>query len=104
MWPAVNEAEFRMLSDRDVTTVEQLAKLHRTAKGAGDSRLPAEIRELAERAHKLIELQKGTGKYEELLRDRDGQIAALKEQMQDAIVTIASQKTLIESLQMRGAG
>src|SRR6187431_3321438 len=27
MWPSVNEAEFVMLVDRDITTVEQLAKL-----------------------------------------------------------------------------
>jgi hypothetical protein len=104
MWPAVNEAEFRMLSDRDVTTVEQLAKLHRTGRGSGENNLPAEIRELAERAVKLIDLQKGAGKYEELLRERDGRITAMEEQMQDALVTIATQKTLIEALQRRGNG
>lgn len=99
MWPAVNEAEFRMLVDRDVTTVEQLAKCHKKALG-----MPPELLELAERAAKLIELQQGAAKYADLLRDRDGKIAALAEQVQDAVVTISQQKGLIAQLSTRGAG
>jgi hypothetical protein len=104
MWPAVNEAEFKMLVDRDVTTVEQLAGLHRNAKGGGTSSMPAELVELAERAFNLIRLQKGAGKYEELLKERDGRIGALEEQVKDAAQTIAAQKTLIDQLRIRGTG
>jgi len=101
MWPAVNEAEFKMLTDRDITTVEQLAGL---AKRGAASNMPAEIRELAQRAAKLIELQKGAGKYEELLKARDGKIEALIEQVDEAARTIASQRTLIDTLKLRVNG
>jgi len=97
LWPAVNEAEFRMLADRDVITVEQLAKL----KGKD---LPPQLRELADRAAQLVKLQAGAAKFEDLLRERDGRIAALEEQVKEAMTTIASQKTLIERLSVRGAG
>jgi len=96
MWPAVNEAEFKMLVDRDITTVEQLAGLTKT-------NLPAEIRELAERASKLLKLQKGAPKFEELLKERDGRIEALEEQVKDASMTIASLKTQIDTLRLRGS-
>jgi hypothetical protein len=102
LWPAVSEAAFRMLVDRDITTVEQLAGLHR--KGRGSDVLPAELRELAERAVKLMELQKGAAKFEELLKDRDGRIEALEEQVKAASVTIAQQRTQIDQLRIRGAG
>jgi hypothetical protein len=98
MWPAVNEAEFKMLVDRDITTVQQLANLHKRVQG-----LPAELVELSKRAAKLLELQKGAPKYEELLKDRDGRIEALEEQVKDAALTIASQKTLIDQLRLRGS-
>jgi hypothetical protein len=39
MWPAVNEAEFRMLADRDISTVEQLAGL--VKRGSSQQGLPA---------------------------------------------------------------
>jgi hypothetical protein len=96
LWPAVNEAEFRMLVDRDITTVEQLAGLHKK-----HSTLPAELKELAERAAKLVALQKGAPKFEELLKEREGRIEALEEQVKDASLTIASQKSQIEQLQRR---
>jgi hypothetical protein len=99
MWPAVNEAEFRMLADRDITTVEQLALLIK--RGASTQNMPAEIRDLAERAVKLIALQKGAGKYEELLKERDSRIEALTEQVTEASKVIAQQKTMIDELRMR---
>ena len=43
-------------------------------------------------------------KYEELLRDRDGRIAVLEEQVKDASQTIATQKSMIDSLRIKGAG
>jgi hypothetical protein len=103
LWPACTEAEFRMLADRDIVTVEQLAGLHRKNRGADDT-MPPEIRVLAERAAKLMELQGSKGKFEELLRDRDGQIEALKEQVAEASKTIASLQTMVDTLKMRSAG
>ena len=51
LWPACTEASFKMLADRDIHTVEQLAKQKKPG-------MPAELRELADRAVKLLELQK----------------------------------------------
>ncbi|MEK1930977.1 MAG: hypothetical protein AAAC47_14590 [Pararhizobium sp.] len=96
LWPAVNEAEFKMLADRDIVTVEQLAK-------SKTKDMPAPLQELVDRAQKLIKLQGGAAKYEDLLRERDGRITALEEQVKDASVTIASLKTQIDMLRVRGA-
>ena len=98
LWPAVNEAEFRMLVDRDIVTVEQLAAFKDTRN------LPAELKDLAGRAKKMIELQKGAGKYEEILRERDGRIEALTEQVRDASLVIAQQRTELDSLRIRHSG
>ena len=88
-----------MCADRDIHTVEQLAKRQE------EDDMPAELKELAERAAKLIELQKGPGKYEELLKDRDGRIEALEESLEEASKTIVAQKSLIETPQAaEGAG
>jgi len=97
LWPAVNEAEFKMLADRDIVTVEQLAKL----KGKD---LPPVLKELAERAVHLVKLQGGAAKYEDLLKDRDGKIEALEEQVKEASITIAALKTQVDRLMVRGAG
>ena len=96
LWPAVNEAEFKMLVDRDIVTVEQLAKL----KGKD---LPPVLKELVDRAQHLVKLQGGAAKYEDLLKDRDGRIEALEEQVKDASITIASLKTQVDALRVRGA-
>jgi len=98
MWPACTEALFKMLADRDIVTVQQLAARRK------DGNMPAELRELAERAAKLIELQGQAGKYEELLRARDGRIGALEESLEDARRTIISNKETIEALRTRAAG
>ena len=98
LWPAVGEAEFRMLTDRDITTVEQLAGLRDTRS------LPSELKELVDRAKKLMELQKGAAKYEELLKDRDARIAVLEEQVRDASLVIAQQRTEIEAIRFRSSG
>jgi len=94
LWPACTEPLFKMLADRDIHTVEQLAKTKKDA-------MPAELRELGERARKLVELQKGPGKYEELLRERDGKIAALSESLDAANKEIVVHKAMIESLRKR---
>ncbi len=92
LWPACTEALFKMLADRDIHTVEQLASRRK------DATMPAELKELADRAQKLVDLQKGPGKYEDLLRERDGRIAALEEALADAAKTIMGQKSIIEGL------
>ena len=97
LWPAVNEAEFKMLVDRDITTVEQLAK-------AKTRDMPAELKELADRAQQLIKLQAGAAKFEDLLRDRDGRIAALEEQVKEQAETISTQKSQIDILRVKAAG
>jgi len=94
LWPACGEAEFKMLADRDITTVDQLAKAKKAS-------MPAELQELCDRAAALVKLQGGAAKFEELLRDRDGKIAAYEEALDDARKTIASQKTLIDTLKIR---
>lgn len=94
LWPACREAEFKMLAARDIHTVEQLARFKK-------DNMPAELRELAERAAKLVELQKGPGKYEQLLRDRDGRVKALEESLEEARKTITGQKALIDTLRVK---
>jgi len=102
LWPACSEAEYRILAVRDIYTVEQLAKLAGRGVKAAEG-MPAEIRELADRAAKLMSLQKDTGKFEELIREKDGQIEALREQVEEAGKTIAAQKTVIDRLRI-GSG
>ena len=85
LWAAVNPAALNMLAARDIVTVEQLAKLN-----PKDQRMPAEIRELAERAAQLVKLQAGAAKYEVLLRERDGRIEAMKEEISDLRKAVAS--------------
>ena len=77
LWPAVTAAELRMLSARDITTIEQLARLA----DRGDPNMPGEIRELAARAKQMASLSKEIGQFEEIIRKRDGEIEVLREQM-----------------------
>jgi hypothetical protein len=96
LWPACTEPLFKMLADRDVHTVEQLAKFKKDS-------MPAEIKELADRAVKLVELQKGPGKYEQLLRERDGKIKVLEETVEEGKKTIMGMQSLIEALKSQKA-
>ena len=97
LWPACTEASFRMLADRDIYTVQQLAR-------AKKPDMPAELRELADRAAKLVELQGKAGKYEEIVRERDGRIKALEESLEEARKTILGQKSIIDTLKTKAAG
>jgi hypothetical protein len=95
MWPACGASDLKILAARDIVTVEQLARIGgRTA----DPNMPGEIRELADRAIKMIELQKSVGKFEKILRDKDGQISVLQEQLDEALKTINAQKAAITTL------
>lgn len=78
MWPAANAAEIRMCADREIYTVEQLAKL--TARGSAQDSVPAHILELAKRAKRMIELSKETGKHEARITELEGMIGVLREQ------------------------
>jgi hypothetical protein len=100
MWPACTEAEFKMLAARDIVTVEQLAKL---AGRKADIGMPAEIRELAERAAELLKMQASGAKFETVIRDLQAQVEVLREQVEEGAKTIASQKSLIDTLKMRVA-
>jgi peptidoglycan hydrolase CwlO-like protein len=51
----------------------------------------------------MVELQKNVGKFEKLIRDKDGQLAALQEQVDEAVKTIAAQKTVIDRLRVSTA-
>ena len=99
LWPAMREHELRMCAARDINTVEQLAKL--VKRKAHD--MPSEIIELAKRAQTLLELQGELGKFEDVVKTKDGIIEALKEQLDEAQKKIAADKALIDTLKNRVA-
>ena len=102
LWPACLPHLFQMCAARDIHTVEQLAQLvSKKRRSETVKTMPPDIIELADRAVKMIELQSKSGQYEELITDLQGQIEVLKEQVTEAITTIAAQKTLIETLKLR---
>ena len=98
MWPPCTPPLFQMLAARGIATVEQLAKL--AGRGGKEDTMPAEIRELAQRAVKLILMQKEVGKFEAIIREKDGELEALKEQVEEALKTIAAQKAIIDRLKI----
>ena len=95
-WPIVSPADLQTLVVRDIVTVEQLAK-------AKTRDMPTQLQELCDRAAKLVKLQGGAAKHEALLKDRDARIEALEEQVKDASTTIASLRSTIDQLRIRGA-
>ena len=97
MWPVISPAQLQMLLARDIVTVEQLAALRK-----GDDVLP-EIRELSQRAKKLIELQGKTGKFEAIINDLTAQRDAIVEQLKEAQGTISAQNSMIAMLQASAA-
>lgn len=97
MWPVINEFHLRMFAAKDVYTVEQLAKL------AKRKDMPPDFIELAERAAQMVTFMNSSGKHEATIRDLTGQIEALKEQVDDAMKTIAAQKEMILTLKMKVA-
>jgi hypothetical protein len=104
MWPACLPHLFQMCVARDIVTVEQLAQLVSKKHRAESAKtIPLDVIQLAERAAKLIELQSNAGQYEDIVTDLQGQIAALREQLQQAVTSLAAQKTLIDTLRIRAA-
>lgn len=99
LWPVCNAAEIQMLAARDIYTVEQLAKMA----GRGHEGMPGELRELAERAKKMVQLSSEIGKFEAIILEKDGQIEALTDQVRELRDTIKAQDGLINGLKQRVA-
>lgn len=100
LWPVISPAQFKALAARDITTIEQLTTL---AGKRGDDGMPGEFKELAERAKQMLALSANIGKFEAMIRDRDGQIEALVEQSKELAATISAQNSLINTLKMTAA-
>lgn len=99
LWPVASRAHVEMLAARNITTIEQLAKLARRA----DDGMPGEFRELAQRAEQMLALSQEVGKYEAMIRDRDGRIEALTEQVAELRNTIKQQDGMLNTLRARVA-
>jgi hypothetical protein len=97
LWTAITPAALKMLSARDIVTVEQLAK--RAGRGADDN-MPAELKDLAKRAQQVIDMTKNVGQYEVQIRDLEGQIEVLNEQVIELRNTIKAQDGVINNLKL----
>jgi len=104
LWPACMPHIFEMCAARDIHTVEQLAQLvSRKRRAESVKTIPPDIVEIADRAVKMMELHGKAGQYEAIVTDLEGQLAALKEQFDEAISTISAQKALIDTLRLKAA-
>jgi hypothetical protein len=104
LWPACPPHIFQMCAVRDIHTVEQLAQLvSKKRRAEAVKTIPPDIIETADRAVKMIELHGKAGQYEEIVSNLEAQMAAMKEQFDEAISTIAAQKTLIDALRLKAA-
>jgi len=102
LWPACVPHLFQMCAARGIYTVEQLAQLVSSKRRSEAVKsVPPDVIELADRAAKMVDLQSRLGQYEELISDLQGQVGAMKEQLDEAIVTISTQKSMIDTLKLR---
>ena len=92
LWAAVGPAEFNMCAAREIVTVEQLA-----AK-AGNKKLPGEIQELAERARQMVAHARNVGKFEAIIRIKDGEIEALQEQVRELRAAVSGRDAMIDQM------
>jgi len=95
LWPACDPAAFQMCAAREIITVEQLAKK------VGDKKLPGELQELAGRAKSTVDHAKNVGKFEAIIRVKDGEIEALNEQVRELKIAVSGRDAMID--QMRQA-
>jgi len=51
----------------------------------------------------MMELHSKAGQYEAIVTDLQSQLAAMKEQYDEAVSTISAQKTLIDALRLKAA-
>jgi hypothetical protein len=100
LWPAVNPAQFQALAQRDINTVEQLAKY---SDRRGEGSMPGEFKELADRAKTMIALTSQIGKFEEMLRNLTGERDALAEQVAEQRATISAQNSQIANMRQKAA-
>ena len=104
LWPACPPHIFQMCAVRDIHTVEQLAQVvSKKRRAEAVKTVPPDIIEIADRAVKMIDLHGKAGQYEEIVSNLEAQLAALKEQFDEAISTISAQKTLIDALRLKAA-
>lgn len=97
LWPVISPAMFKMLTAREIVTVEQLAKM------ATRTDMPNEFKEVADRAKQMLALSSNLGQYEEIIRDLNGQLSALQEQVVEMRATISAQNSMINSLKQKVA-
>jgi len=104
LWPACPPHIFQMCAVRDIHTVEQLAQVvSKKRRAEAVKTVPPDIIEIADRAVKMIDLHGKAGQYEEIVTTMQAQLDAMKEQFDEAISTIAAQKTLIDALRLKAA-
>jgi len=104
LWPACPPHIFQMCAVRDIHTVEQLAQIvSKKRRAEAVKTIPPDIIEIADRAVKMVELHAKAGQYEEIVSGLEAQLAAVKEQFDEAISTISAQKTLIDALRLKAA-
>jgi hypothetical protein len=104
LWPACPPHIFQMCAVRDIHTVEQLAQVvSKKRRAEALKTIPPDIIEIADRAVKMVELHAKAGQYEEIVTDLQAQLAAMKEQYEEALAALAAQKTLIDTLRMKAA-
>jgi septal ring factor EnvC (AmiA/AmiB activator) len=99
IWPAISPAEFEMCAQRGIATVEQLAAIA----GKKGSDAPAQIMEIAQRAKRMVELQKETGRYEALIHSLEAQVKALTAELSECHAQMSAQNSLINTLRPKAA-
>lgn len=104
LWPACPPHIFQMCAARDIHTVEQLAQtINKKRRADAAKSMPPDVVELAERALKMVELHAKAGQYEEIVSSLEARLTAMKEQFDEAVSTIAAQKTLIDTLRLKAS-
>jgi hypothetical protein len=95
MWAALSPSELTECWHHGVFTVEQLAK-------TPQANMPPAIVELAKRAKRMIELSAKHGKYEAIISELEGQLAAMKEHNTELRALNEAMKVRLDILQARG--
>ena len=103
LWAAITRAEFDQLISHGIVTVEQLAKIG-DRKGAVAAKVPEAIMVLAQRAKRMVALQKDQGRYEEIINEITAERDQLAEQLKEAHAALSASNAQVNTLQMRIAG
>jgi hypothetical protein len=97
LWPVIGPAMFRMLSARNILTVEQLAAL------VASPDMPGEFREVANRAKQMLAMSDNLGKFEGQLRDMTEQRDVLVEQVKELQASLSAANALVNTLKLKVA-